>query len=67
MRSGRRNLWMSATLICSFLIISFQFDKDGIRWLWTGQEFVPIALGISSLAFGFLWFIEHKNKTKKVE
>ena len=67
MRNKKRNIWLSAAIMCAFLIISFQFDKDGIRWFWTGQEIVPIVLGLSSLIFGIFWFLEYKNKTKNVE
>ena len=58
---------MSATLMCSFFIIAFHFDKDGIRWFWVGQEIVPLLLGISALIFGGFWFSQSKNKTTKVK
>jgi len=61
----KRNSFMNATLLCSFFIIAFHFDKDGIRWFWTGQEMVPLILGISALIFGIFWFLESRIKTKK--
>ncbi len=62
----KRNLFMSATLMCSFFIIAFHFDQDGVQWFWTGMEIVPLILGISAIAMGILWFLASKNKTKKV-
>lgn len=62
----KRNSFMSATLMFSFFIIAFHFDKDGVQWFWTGKEIVPLILGISAIVFGILWFLEYKNKTKKV-
>lgn len=61
-----RNLFMSATLMCSFFIIAFQFDPNGVKWFWAGQEIVPIILGISAIIFGNFWFFDYKNnRTKK--
>ncbi len=64
MKNRRKNLWMSVTLMCGFLTIFFQFNKDGIKWFWTGQEIVPIVLLISTLIFGILWFKEYKKIRK---
>ncbi len=61
MKNRRKNLWMSATLMCGFLSIFFQFDKNSIKWVWTGQEIVPVILGIATLIFGVLWFLENKK------
>jgi len=63
----RRNLFMSATLMLSFLIIAFKFNKDGIKWFWSGQEIVPIILGISAIIFGSLWLLENKKIKLKNE
>ena len=63
----KRNLFMGATLMSGFFIFAFRFDKNSIQWLWTGMEIVPLILGISAIVFGILWFLESKNKTKKVE
>ena len=57
----KRNLFMSATLMCGFFIVAFHFDKNGIQWFWTGMEIVPLILGISTIVFGVLWFLESKK------
>jgi hypothetical protein len=62
MKNKRRNLWMSATLMCSFFIVAFKFGSEGINWFWTGQEIVPVILGISAIIFGLLWFLEATKK-----
>ena len=55
--------FMSAALMCVFLIFAFKFGPEGIKWFWTGQEMVPIVLGLSSLIFGSFWFYSYiKNK-----
>ena len=62
----KKNRFMSATLMCSFLIIAFQVDQEGIKWFRTGQEIVPIILGLSTMIFGSLWFFDsQKYKTTK--
>ena len=59
----KRKGFMSAALMCGFLIFAFKFGPEGIKWFWTGQEMVPIILGVSSLIFGSLWFYSYiKNK-----
>ena len=61
----KKNSFMSATLMCCFLIIAFHFNKNGIQWFWTGQEMVPLILGISALIFGTFWFFTSKSRTNK--
>ena len=58
---SRRNFFMSITLMCLFLIMTFQFDNDGFYWMWEGKMQVPVILGISAMIFGAFWIIEHRK------
>jgi len=58
---SRRNLFMSSTLMCLFLIGTFKFDESSFNWMWTGQIQVPIILGISSIILGIFWIIENRK------
>lgn len=53
--------------MCGLLVVAFHFDKDSVQWFWTGQEMVPIILGITAIAFGVLWFFESRNKANTVD
>ena len=57
----RRNLFMSATLMCSLFTIAFTFDSYHIRWIWKGQEFGAIALGLAALIFSVFWYKSAKK------
>jgi len=48
--------------MCGFFIIAFKFGADGAKWFWTGQEMVPIILGISAVIFGSFWFFDFRKK-----
>lgn len=63
----KRNSFMSATIMCGLLVIAFHFDKDSVHWFWTGNEMVPIILGISAIVFGIFWFFESRIKARKVD
>jgi len=63
---SRRNLFMSSTLMCLFLIGTFKFDESGFNWMWTGQIQVPIILGISSIILGIFWIIENRKLKDKL-
>ena len=55
--------FMSAALMCGFLIFAFKFGPEGIEWFWTEKEMVPIILGVSSLIFGSFYVYSYiKNK-----
>jgi len=58
---SRRNLFMSATLMCLFLIGTFKFDESSFNWIWAGQTLIPIILGISSIILGIFWIIENRK------
>jgi hypothetical protein len=63
---SRRNLFMSTTLMCLFLIGTFRFDESSFNWIWTGQIQVPIILGISSIILGIFWIIENRKLKDKL-
>ena len=63
---SRRNLFMSTTLMCLFLIGTFRFDESSFNWIWTGQIQVPIILGISSIILGIFWVIENRKLKDKL-
>ena len=48
---SKRNLFMSAALICGFMSIAFQFDENNFYWMWEDEIQVPIILGIFTLVF----------------
>jgi len=64
--NSRRNLFMSTTLMCLFLIGTFRFDDSGFYWLWTGEIQVPIILGISSIILGVFGAIENRKLKDKL-
>ena len=64
-KKSRRNLFMSATLMCMFLIGAFNFDESNFNWIWKGQIEIPIILGISSIIFGIFWIVEHRKLKAK--
>ncbi len=51
----KRNLFMSATLMCGLLCFAFTFNKAGIKWLWIGNIPVVVVLAIATLVLGVLW------------
>ena len=58
---GKRNLFMSTTLMSGLFIMAFQFDSNGIYWMWKESIQVPIVLSIVTLILGYFWFIENKK------
>ncbi len=52
----QRNLFMSTTIMCVLLSISFSFDSLGIHWFWADNIPVAIVLGVLSIIFGTFWF-----------
>lgn len=65
-KKSRRNLFMSSTLMCMFLIGTFRFDENSFNWIWTGQIQVPIILGISSIILGIFWILENRKLKHKL-
>ncbi len=63
---SKRNLFMNFTLMCLFLIGTFQFDESSFHWMWTGKTQIPIILGISSIILGIFWIIENRKLKKQV-
>lgn len=62
----KRNLFMSGTIMCALLTISFTFNNNQVSWLWNGKEPVAVVLGILAVIFGIQWFRYQKllNKAK---
>lgn len=65
-KKSRRNLFMSSTLMCMFLIGTFRFDENSFNLIWTGQIQVPIILGISSIILGIFWILENRKLKHKL-
>ncbi len=57
----KRNLFMSATLMCVFITGAFSFDNNAIYWMWEDKIEVSIILGILVIVFGTFWIIEQKK------
>ena len=57
----RRNLFMSATIMCGLFVIAFNFNNGHIIWVWTDQKLVAIVLGIAALIFGIQWRRHQRN------
>ena len=51
----KRNLFMSATIMCALLTVSFTFNNNQLSWLWNENETVAIILGILAVIFGIQW------------
>ncbi len=58
---SKRNLFMSSTLMCVFIIMTFKFDENNFNWMWTGQIHIPIILGLLSIILGVFWIVEHRK------
>ena len=51
----RKNLFMSAALMCSLFCLAFTFDDSGIYWLWTDTKPVAVILALAAIIFGVFW------------
>ncbi len=51
----KRNLFMSATIMCALLTVSFTFNDNQVSWLWNENRPVAIILGILAVIFGIQW------------
>ena len=51
----KRNLFMSATIMCALLTVSFTFNNNQLSWLWSENKPVAIILGILAVIFGIQW------------
>ena len=61
----RKNLWMSATLMCGLCSIAFTFDNNGIHWLWTDARPSLVVLLMATVLFGVMWYTAAKNGKDK--
>ena len=59
----KRNLFMSAALMCGLLCLAFTFNNEEIQWLWTDAKPVAIMLGIATVILGVFWF-KYSRKLK---
>jgi hypothetical protein len=53
---GRQNLYLSTSLMCFLLAVTFKFDLLGTHWLWAGRSEVAILLVVLGAVLGILWF-----------
>ena len=60
-KNKKRNLFMSFTLMFSFLAISFKFDENNIYWFWQDKKLVAVILIIMAIIFVIFWFKEQKK------
>ena len=63
----KRNLFMSTTLMCTFLIVAFSFDKTGVHWFWSDNIPVAIILGFFAIILGIFWFKAQKKVLAKMQ
>ncbi len=52
---GRRNLFLSTSLMCFLLAGTFKFDLLGTHWLWAGRTETAVILVVLGLVLGVLW------------
>ncbi len=60
----KRNLFMSATIMCGLFAVAFTFKNDQITWLWIDNKPIAVILGIIAIAFGTFW-IRHQKLLNK--
>jgi len=60
-KNGKRNLFMSVTIMCLFLTVTFKFDGSNIYWFWENQIQVPVILGLISIISGIFWILENRK------
>ncbi len=51
----RRNIFMSATLMCGLFAIAFKFGAQGFQWFWLDKPEVAIVLAVLAIVFGIFW------------
>jgi len=56
----KRNLFMSATIMCAFFVVAFLFKNGQIYWLWTDNKPAAFIPGIMAVVFGTQW-IKHQR------
>ncbi len=65
----KRNLFMSATIMCGLLSVAFTFKINQVTWLWADSKPVGIILGISAIILGIQWYRQQKllnNESKNL-
>ena len=57
----RRNLYLSATIMCGLLAITFRFNSIGIHWLWSDRAQTAVILAVLAIVFGVFLFRAQKQ------
>jgi dolichol kinase len=50
-----------ATILCFFMIFTFEFDINNVQWKWQDNLMIPSIFGIAAIIFGLLWNLEIKK------
>jgi hypothetical protein len=61
----KRNLLMSATIMCGLLAVAFTFKINQVTWLWADSKPVGSILGISAVILGIQWFRQQRLLNKE--
>ncbi len=61
----KRNLFMSATIVCGLLALAIKFSTDGPVWLWHDTPPVGVILALLSAIFATQWVHYQKRDTPK--
>ena len=51
-----RNLFMSSTIMCTLIVMTFTFESVGIKWFWSENIIAVTILGFLAIFFGYFWF-----------
>ena len=63
----KRNLFMSAALMCGFCSLAFSFKNTELHWFWASNKPAGIIMGIAAAFFATLWINAGiKMKSKKI-
>jgi NAD(P)-dependent dehydrogenase (short-subunit alcohol dehydrogenase family) len=62
----KRNLFMSATIMCGLFAVALTFKIDQVTWLWNDHQPAGIILVFLAFVFGMQWYRyqRHLNKEK---
>lgn len=51
----KRNLFMSATLMCGCCSLAFNLKNNEWRWFWANNKPVGIIMATAAIVFAVLW------------
>ncbi len=57
----QRNYYLSVTILCALLAVSFKFDSMGFTWLWSDRPEIALVLAVLAGIFGFLLLISQQK------